>query len=76
MNRSKLVAIITGAISIILAIAYLIIVQLLDFRGEMLPAPQSHLGQPPVAVAHILPNNSNMPKAFTDMDPSEKAPCF
>lgn len=48
MNRSKLVAIITGAISIILAIAYLLIVQLLDFRGEMLPAPQSQLLQPTV----------------------------
>ncbi|MCS6793435.1 MAG: hypothetical protein N3E45_14335 [Oscillatoriaceae bacterium SKW80] len=41
MERSKIVAIVTGAISIILAIAYLLIVQLLDFRGEMLPAPQS-----------------------------------
>jgi hypothetical protein len=39
MDRSKLVAIITGAISLLLAIAYLIIVQLLDFRGEMIPAP-------------------------------------
>lgn len=52
MNRSKLVAVITGAISIILAIAYLIIVQLLDFRGEMLPAPQSQLPQ--------LPNENRM----------------
>ncbi len=44
MNRSKLVAIITGVISITLAIAYLIIVQLLDFRGrEMIPAPTSIL---------------------------------
>jgi hypothetical protein len=51
MNRSKLVAIITGAISIILAIAYLIIVQMLDFRGEMIPAPQSQEPQAPVAVA-------------------------
>jgi len=59
MNRSKLVAIITGAISIILAIAYLIIVQLLDFRGEMLPAPQSHLTQPPV-VAYVKHKNCNM----------------
>lgn len=50
MNRSKLVAIITGAISIILAIAYLLIVQFLDFRGEMLPAPQSQL-QPPVVAS-------------------------
>jgi hypothetical protein len=48
MDRSKLVAIITGAISILLAIAYLIIVQFLDFRGEMLPAPQSQLLQPTV----------------------------
>lgn len=39
MERSKIVAIVTGAISIILALAYLLIVQLLDFRGEMLPAP-------------------------------------
>ena len=39
MERSKIVAIITGIISLLLAIAYLLIVQLLDFRGEMLPAP-------------------------------------
>jgi len=45
MDRSKLVAIITGAISIILAVAYLLLVQLLDFRGEMLPAPQDQLPQ-------------------------------
>lgn len=50
MDRSKLVAIITGAISIILAIAYLVIVQLLDFRGEMLPAPVSQLQQIVVAL--------------------------
>ncbi|MBD2773801.1 hypothetical protein [Iningainema tapete] len=45
MNRSKIVAIITGAISIILALAYLLIVQLLDFRGEMKPAPMTELSQ-------------------------------
>ena len=43
MERSKIVAIVTGAISLILAIAYLILVLLLDFRGEMLPAPTSIL---------------------------------
>ena len=48
MQRSKLIAIITGAISIALAIVYLIIVQFLDFRGEMLPAPQSQILQPTV----------------------------
>ena len=41
MDRSKIVAIITGAISLLLAIAYLLRVQLLDFRGEMVPAPLS-----------------------------------
>lgn len=39
MNRSKLVALVTGAISVLLAIAYLMMVQLLDWRGEMVPAP-------------------------------------
>ncbi|WP_081942827.1 hypothetical protein [Myxosarcina sp. GI1] len=42
MDRGKLLAIITGAISILIAVAYLIVVQLLDFRGEMIPAPVSY----------------------------------
>jgi hypothetical protein len=41
MNQGKFVAIVTGAISIILAVAYLILVFLLDSRGEMIPAPIS-----------------------------------
>ena len=43
MDRGKLIAVITGAISILIAIAYLTLVQLLDFRGEMIPAPISQL---------------------------------
>jgi len=39
MDRQKFVAIVTGAIAVLLSIAYLLIVQLLDLRGEMLPAP-------------------------------------
>ena len=62
MDRSKLVAILTGAISIILAIAYLIIVQLLDFRGEMLPAPQSQMSQPSVLVAQV--QSSQIPTVY------------
>jgi hypothetical protein len=42
MERKKLVAIITGAISVLLAIAYLIIVQILDYR-DMKPAPISQM---------------------------------
>jgi hypothetical protein len=39
LTRSKLVAIATGAISFLLGVAYLLLVQFLDFRGEMVPAP-------------------------------------
>ncbi|MGG6295473.1 hypothetical protein ACQ4M4_13860 [Leptolyngbya sp. AN02str] len=39
MGRSKIVAIITGAIALLLGFAYLLLVQLLDFRGDMVPAP-------------------------------------
>jgi len=43
MNRSKLVAIATGVLSLLLGVFYLVVVQFLDFRGEMLPAPQDLL---------------------------------
>jgi hypothetical protein len=56
MDRSKIVAVLTGAIAIILSLAYLLLVQLLDFRGEMVPAPISEQpsAQPTnVRVAHV-----------------------
>jgi hypothetical protein len=59
MNRGKIVAIITGAISLILAIAYLILVQLLDFRGEMKPAPVSQLYKSSVLVVYNFPIHNN-----------------
>jgi hypothetical protein len=43
MDQGKIVAIITGVISILIAIAYLVMVQLIDFRGEMVPAPIDQL---------------------------------
>jgi hypothetical protein len=54
MDRSKIIAIITGAISVLLAIAYLVIVQLLDFRGEMIPAPVSQIPQGVEAVSSLV----------------------
>lgn len=51
MNRSKIVAIVTGAISILLAVAYLILVQILDYR-DMQPAPVSQIESTPVIVAY------------------------
>ncbi|HAN75737.1 MAG TPA: glucose-inhibited division protein A [Planktothrix sp. UBA8407] len=57
MERSKIIAYITGGISIILALAYLLIVSLLDFRGEMLPAPVSQIPST-VLVKNIVENLS------------------
>ncbi|BAU06168.1 MULTISPECIES: hypothetical protein [Fischerella] len=57
MNRSKIVAIITGVFSLILAIAYLLLVQILDFRGEMKPAPTSGIEQP-VSIITSTPTNN------------------
>lgn len=39
MNRGKLVAILTGAIAVVIAVGYLLLVALLDARGPMVPAP-------------------------------------
>ncbi|MEM8637879.1 MAG: hypothetical protein AAGG51_03540 [Cyanobacteria bacterium P01_G01_bin.54] len=39
MTRGKILAIVTGIISVTLALLYLALVQILDWRGEMLPAP-------------------------------------
>jgi hypothetical protein len=49
LDRSKIVALLTGAIALLLSFAYLVLVQLLDFRGEMKPAPQSQLTPPAIA---------------------------
>ncbi|MEH2084911.1 MAG: hypothetical protein V7K89_34550 [Nostoc sp.] len=52
MERSKIIAILTGAISIILAIVYLILVQLLDYR-DMKPAPISQVvSSPVITISH------------------------
>jgi hypothetical protein len=39
MDRSKIVAIVTGAVAIGISVLYLLLVQLMDFRGMMEPAP-------------------------------------
>ncbi|GAB4465646.1 MAG: hypothetical protein OHK0037_20690 [Elainellaceae cyanobacterium] len=55
MDRSKVVAVITGAIAILLSIAYLLLVQLLDWRGEMIPAP---IDLSALSLAHSSPVGS------------------
>ena len=54
MTQGKIIAIITGAISILLAVAYLVLVQLLDVRGEMLPAPISELPTWKISLGNLL----------------------
>jgi hypothetical protein len=44
MDRSKFIAIATGAIAIALSVGYLLLVQLLDSRGMTAPAPPGWLG--------------------------------
>lgn len=40
-DRSQWIAVITGAIALLLGVGYLLLVQLLDSRGAMVPAPVS-----------------------------------
>ncbi|AFY62484.1 hypothetical protein [Synechococcus sp. PCC 6312] len=39
MERPKWVAILTGVVAVLLGVGYLLLGQLLDFRGNLLPAP-------------------------------------
>jgi hypothetical protein len=54
-TRGRWVAIVTGAISILIAAAYLVLITVLDARGPLLPPPPEALGlapsAPPVAGA-------------------------
>ena len=60
-----------GVIAVTLSIIYLVIVQLLDFRGEMVPAPQSGapmsqtianatLNQPTIDANHLTLHRSTL----------------
>jgi len=55
MNRSQIVAVVTGVISILLAIAYLVVVQIIDYR-DMKPAPISQLSPVVIIASGNLPN--------------------
>ena len=43
-TRGRWVAIVTGAISIAIAVAYLVLISVLDARGPLLPPPPEALG--------------------------------
>ncbi len=50
-SRGKWVAIITGALSVLIAVAYLVLIAVLDSRGPLLPPPPEALGLSAVADA-------------------------
>ena len=43
-QRGRWVAILTGAISVLIGVAYLLLITLLDSRGPLLPPPPEALG--------------------------------
>ncbi|WP_017324813.1 hypothetical protein [Synechococcus sp. PCC 7336] len=52
MNRPKWVAVLSGVLALIVSIGYLLLVQLLDFRGEFKPAPIGTIANGTVAVVN------------------------
>jgi len=50
-GRSRWVALVTGALSILIAIVYLVMVTWLDRQGPLLPPPPEALGLAPVPAA-------------------------
>ena len=46
-TRGRWVAIVTGAISVLIGVAYLVLISLLDSRGPLLPPPPEALGLSP-----------------------------
>ncbi|PZD71351.1 hypothetical protein C1752_06630 [Acaryochloris thomasi RCC1774] len=53
-DRSKAIAVLTGIVSLVLGIAYLILVQVLDSRGEMIPAPTGTMTRS-ISIVHSQP---------------------
>ena len=43
-TRGRWVAIVTGAISVLIGVAYLLLISVLDSRGPLLPPPPEALG--------------------------------
>lgn len=50
-TRGRWVAIVTGALSVLIGVAYLVLIAVLDSRGPLLPPPPEALGLSPGADA-------------------------
>ncbi len=54
MERPKWVAIVTGILAVLLGLGYLVLVQILDYRGGFEPAPSEALGSVIVPLSRRL----------------------
>ena len=57
-GRGRWVAIVTGAISVLIGVLYLAMIVVLDSRGPLQPPPPEALGELPVSRAQALAANS------------------
>jgi len=75
--RGRWVAIVTGAISIAIALAYLVLITVLDARGPLLPPPPEALGLAPptgpAAAEAAEAADSLRPLALAAADPGAAA---
>lgn len=69
-SRGRWVAILTGALSILIGVLYLVLITVLDARGPLLPPPPEALG--PMAPALTDPTARNQAGAAAG-DPSPAA---
>ncbi|MFM7652444.1 MAG: hypothetical protein ACKO5M_05915 [Vulcanococcus sp.] len=73
-RRGRWVAIVTGAISIAIAVAYLALITVLDARGPLLPPPPEALGLvEPLTAGAVSVNGSLNPPAEAGADPAAAA---
>jgi hypothetical protein len=64
-GRARWVAILTGALSVLIGVAYLVLNKLLDSRGALLPPPPEALaGAVPVVAAGSAPDAAAVPPPF------------
>ena len=53
-QRKKILALITGAISVLIGVIYLVLIILLDFRGPILPPPSEAFGEMGVVYTYFF----------------------
>jgi len=71
-GRRRWVAIITGVISVLIGVLYLVLITVLDSRGAMLPPPPEALGLTSDGTSTLKPSVAG--GAIGDLSPAGAAP--